>query len=202
MFWKSRLRTSFAIIVSVVLALLSFLVQGLLLAAHPSLKDPNFRRSVLFLSTHKAELGAFGFVINRPLGKSAADLLPAHDSRTLLERVPVYLGGPVGHDQLSFARVQWESDEADAKLQTNLSLEEVAALIDDAPGSVRAFVGYSGWSVGQLEGELEQNAWLLLKPDDHTGSPFVHERIWYKIMNSLGPTYKLMAAVPDDLSLN
>ncbi len=50
--------------------------QGLLLAAHPSLKDPNFRRSVLFLSTHESELGAFGFVLNRPLGKTAADLLP------------------------------------------------------------------------------------------------------------------------------
>ena len=46
--------------------------QGLLLVAHPGLKDPNFRRSVLFLTTHQPAVGAFGFVLNRPLGKNAS----------------------------------------------------------------------------------------------------------------------------------
>lgn len=176
--------------------------QGLLLAAHPSLKDPNFRRSVLFLSTHESHLGAFGFVLNRPLGQTAGDLLPEHAQRDLLGRIPVFLGGPVGHDQLSFARVELDAAKMDKRFQSNLSLDEVAALAAERPGSVRAFVGYSGWSAGQLEGELEQKAWVLVKPDQRSGAPLAHERVWYKIMNALGPVYKLLAAVPDDISLN
>ncbi len=176
--------------------------QGLLLAAHPSLKDPNFRRSVLFLSTHESEVGAFGFVLNRPLGKNAAELLPQHERSELLGNIPVFLGGPVGHDQLSFARVELGASKSDHRFQINLSLDEVAEMNADRPGSVRAFVGYSGWSAGQLEGELEQKAWVLVKPDGRAGAPLGHERAWYKIMNALGPVYKLLAAVPDDISLN
>ncbi len=176
--------------------------QGLLLAAHPTLRDPNFRRSVLFLSTHESNLGAFGFVLNHPLGKTAADLLPEHGQRELLGRIPVFLGGPVGHDQLSFARVEFGAPKTDGRFQSNLSLDEVAALAEERPGSVRAFVGYSGWSAGQLEGELEQKSWVLVKPDSRSGPPLAHERVWYKIMNALGPVYKLLAAVPDDISLN
>ena len=176
--------------------------QGLLLAAHPSLKDPNFRRSVLFLSTHESEIGAFGFILNRPLEKTAAELLPKHHEQELLGQIPVFLGGPVGHDQLSFARVELGASEIEERFQTNLSLDEVATLNADRPGSVRAFVGYAGWSAGQLEGELEQKAWVLVQPEIPTDLPACRERIWYRIMHALGPIYKLLAAVPDDISLN
>ena len=176
--------------------------QGLLLAATPSLKDPNFRRSVLFLSTHEVQVGAFGFVLNRPLGKNAGELLPQHERRALLDGIPVFLGGPVGQDQLSFARVELGAARSGHRFQSNLSLDEVAELASEQPGSVRAFVGYSGWSAGQLEDELEQKAWVLVQPDKRGGSTLGHERVWYKIMNELGPTYKLQAAVPDDVSLN
>ena len=176
--------------------------QGLLLAAHPSLKDPNFRRSVLFLSTHELELGAFGFVLNRPLGKMAAELLPQHEQADLLRDIPVFLGGPVGHDQLSFARVELDAPDAGHRFQTNLSLHEVAEIKADRPESLRAFVGYAGWSAGQLEGELEQKAWVLVKAEGQAVEPLAHERAWFKIMNALGPVYKLLASVPDDISLN
>ena len=176
--------------------------QGLLLAATPSLKDPNFRRSVLFLSTHEVQLGAFGFVLNRPLGKTAAELLPQHERRALLDGIPVFLGGPVGQDQLSFARVELGAARSDSRFQGNLSLGEVAELTADKPGSVRAFVGYSGWSAGQLEDELEQKAWVLVQPDKRGGPALAHERVWYKIMNAHGPVYKMLAAMPDDVSLN
>ena len=130
--------------------------QGLLLAAHPDLRDPNFRRSVLFMTMHDAGAGALGFVLNRPLGKNAADLLPQHEQQELLQRVPVYMGGPVGHDQLGFADLEWDADDKTVRLNTNLSLEQVAMRLEENPRCVRAFVGYAGWAAGQLEGELEQ----------------------------------------------
>ena len=138
---------------------------GLLLAAHPELKDPNFRRSVLFLSMHEAGAGALGFILNRPLGKSAADLLPEHEQRELLQRVPIYLGGPVGHGQLGFADLAWDANDQTARLHTNLSLDDVAARLEENPRGVRAFIGYAGWAAGQLEEELAQNAWVLVRPE-------------------------------------
>lgn len=176
--------------------------QGLMLAAHPSLKDPNFRRSVLFLTAHDAAAGALGFVLNRPLGKSAAELLPEHDSQSLLENVPVYLGGPVGHDQLGFAALDWNSMTEKLRFHTNLSLDDVASHHEDRPGCVRAFVGYAGWSAGQLEGELAQKAWVLVEPRQALTQTAEQDRLWFKIMNSLGPAYQLLAAMPDDPSLN
>ena len=89
-----------------------------------------------------------------------------------------------------------------SRFQGNLSLDEVAELAADQPGAVRAFVGYSGWSAGQLEDELEQKSWVLVKPDKRNDATLGHERVWHKIMNELGPVYKLQAALPDDVTLN
>lgn len=176
--------------------------QGLLLTAHPDLKDPNFRRGVLFLSMHDAIGGALGFTLNRPLGKTAADLLPGHEQQELLRQVPVFLGGPVGHGQMSFADLDWDPEDKTVRLNTNLSLDEVAARLEANPRGVRAFVGYAGWSAGQLEGELAQKAWVLV-PSDHQAVEAQHvEKLWFQIMGALGPVYKLQAAAPDDPSLN
>ena len=88
------------------------------------------------------------------------------------------------------------------RLETNLSLDEVEERLEARPGCVRAFVGYSGWSAGQLEGELAQKAWVLVKPDRAATDPGAQEKLWFKIMSSLGPEYKLLAAAPDDPTLN
>jgi putative transcriptional regulator len=177
-------------------------LQGMLLVAHPSLKDPNFRRSVIFLSAHDAEAGAFGLILNRPLDKVAADLLPGDEHPPSLGKVPVYLGGPVGHDQLTFVQMGWEQGDSRIQVRTNLSLEEVAARIEQDAGQVRAFVGYAGWAAGQLEAELLQRGWLLVKPDPHSLVVGGHEALWKDIMNAMGPEFKLLAAAPDDPSLN
>ena len=176
--------------------------QGLLLAAHPGLKDSNFRRSVLLLTMHDTLTGTFGFVLNRPLGKSAAELLPDHEQRSILEHVPVYLGGPVGQEQLGFASMEWNADTEALDLETHLSLDDVADRLAKHPERVRAFVGYAGWSAGQLEGELAQKAWVLVKPTETASKCALKDRLWFKVMNSLGPAYKLLAAMPDDPALN
>ncbi len=177
-------------------------LQGMLLVAHPSLKDPNFRRSVIFLSAHDAEAGAFGLILNRPLDKVAADLLPGAEHPPSLGKVPVYLGGPVGHDQLTFVQIGWEHEESGIRVRTNLSLTEVAARIEEDAGEVRAFVGYAGWAAGQLEAELLQRGWLLVKPEPQSLASGRQEKLWQDIMGALGPKFKLLAAAPDDPSLN
>ena len=176
--------------------------EGLLLVSHPNLKDPNFRRSVLLLTMHDAATGAFGFVLNRPLGKTAADLLPEHEAQTILKDVPVYLGGPVGQDQLGFAGLDWNVDQKMLHLETHLSLDDTATRLTKRPSTVRAFVGYAGWAAGQLEDELAQKAWVLVKPAPIGAERNHFEHLWFQVMSSLGPAYKLLAAAPDDPSLN
>jgi putative transcriptional regulator len=75
-------------------------------------------------------------------------------------------------------------------------------LVGDDPASIRAFVGYAGWTAGQLEAEMKQHAWILHKPTRAALSPEKLPRLWFEIMNGLGPWYKLLAAAPDDPSLN
>src|SRR5713226_9941633 len=133
-------------------------LAGSLLVAHPNMLDPNFRRAVLFISAHDPSDGALGVIINRPLDKQVADLVSETPPDGLAD-VPVFLGGPVGKNQLMFAAFEWEKGEG-LKLNHDVDVDEASELADANPASVRAFVGYAGWSAGQLEEEMKQNAWL------------------------------------------
>src|SRR5438876_2998831 len=83
---------------------------GSLLIAHPNMLDPNFRRAVLFISVHDPEDGALGVILNRPLDKQVADLVN-DEPPAGLANVPVFLGGPVGRNQLMFAAFEWQKGE-------------------------------------------------------------------------------------------
>ena len=175
-------------------------LAGSLLVAHPHMLDPNFRRAVLFVSDHDPEEGALGVILNRPLDKHVGDLVTEEAPSGLWE-VPVFLGGPVGKNQLMFAAFEWEQNDG-VKLNHNVGLDEANARIDQDPESIRAFVGYAGWGAGQLESEMKQNAWLVEKPTPAKLKPERLPKLWFDIMRSLGPWYKLLAAAPDDPSLN
>jgi putative transcriptional regulator len=176
-------------------------LAGSLLVAHPNMLDPNFRRSVLFISEHDPSEGALGVIINRPLDRQVADLVTDAPPAGLAE-VPVFLGGPVGKNQLMFAAFEWKKGDG-VKLSHNVALEQPSA----AAGkknlvTICAFVGYAGWRAGQLESEVKQKAWLLQKANPSLLRLDRLPNLWFDIMRSLGPWYKMLAAAPDDPSLN
>src|SRR5438552_8946421 len=176
-------------------------LAGSLLVAHPNMLDPNFRRTVLFISEHDPNEGALGVIINRPLDRQVADLVTDEPPANLAE-VPVFLGGPVGKNQLMFAAFEWQKGER-LKLNHNVALEQAS----DAAGeknlvTVCAFVGYAGWGAGQLESELKQKAWLVQKANPSLLKLERLPNLWFDIMCSLGPLYKMLSAAPDDPSLN
>jgi putative transcriptional regulator len=176
-------------------------LAGSLLVAHPNMLDPNFRRSVLFISEHDPSEGALGVIINRPLDRQVTDLVTDEPPAGLAE-VPVFLGGPVGKNQLMFAAFEWHQSGG-LKLNHHVALEGTSDAADQRKIiSVCAFVGYAGWGAGQLENEMKQKAWLRRK-----ASPSVFKldrlpNLWFDIMRTLGPWYKMLAAAPDDPSLN
>jgi putative transcriptional regulator len=179
----------------------SLSLAGSLLIAHPKLLDPNFRKAVLFLSTNDPQEGSFGLTLNRPAGRTVADLLP-DKPLGLLGQVPVFVGGPVGMDQLLFAAFRWHAETQRLECQHHLVIDEAQEAAKDDRTTVRAFVGYAGWSKGQLEGELAQRAWLLQKPDPGVLDLEKCPALWREITSSFGPWYRLVAEAPDDLSMN
>src|SRR5439155_19523962 len=99
-------------------------LAGSLLVAHPNMLDPNFRRAVLFISAHDSKDGALGVIINRPLDRQVADLVTETPPANLAE-VPVFLGGPVGKNQLMFAAFEWQKSK-ELKRNHNVDLEEAS----------------------------------------------------------------------------
>jgi len=175
-------------------------LSGSLLLASPALRDPNFFHTVLLLASHSSDSGAFGYILNRPLEKKVSDLLSDEDLGALGE-LPVFLGGPVGTDKLTFAAFDWNTKTRQLRCQTPLSTEQ--ALSELGKGrTVRGFVGYSGWSEGQLENELEQNSWITCPPQQKIITEGESPELWRLILDDLGPYYKLLARMPADPSMN
>jgi putative transcriptional regulator len=174
---------------------------GSLLVAHPNMLDPNFRRTVLFISEHDPNEGALGVIINRPLDKPVAELVSGVPPTDLAD-VPVFLGGPVGKNQLMFAAFEWQKG---AGLRLNHNIASGESTDADAQKNlltVCAFVGYAGWGAGQLETEVQQKAWLIHSANRSLLKLDRLPNLWFDIMRTLGPWYKMLAAAPDDPSLN
>ena len=163
--------------------------------------DPNFRKAVLFVSTNDAQEGSFGLTINRPAGRTVAEILPAEDLGAV-GRVPVFLGGPVSSDQLVFASFRWHEETERMECQHHLVIEEAAKMIADDTVIVRAFVGYAGWSKGQLEGELAQRTWLVRPPTPQMLEVERCPTLWREITSGFGPWFQLLAEAPDEPGLS
>ena len=137
------------------------------LIAMPQLEDPNFVRSVTYICAHNED-GAMGIVVNRPLDMALGEVLAQMDlsaSQPAIAELPVYLGGPVHTDRgfvLHRPGQHWNSTIAiNAAVAVSTSRDILEAIARGAgPTDALVALGYAGWSAGQLESEIAQNAWL------------------------------------------
>lgn len=153
-----------------------------------------------------------GFILNRPRNESLGELT---ESPMDLAAVPVFEGGPVEQQHLILTRLLWK--ETGVRFQS-LGEEDLFQLNaeedqDGAPGSVhnkhqhlRAFTGYAGWTAGQLEQEIAEQSWHLLKPTADmlhpVSTPEDGITRWKAIMKKLGSMHHLLAQAPDDPGMN
>lgn len=165
----------------------------MVLVATPSLKDPNFRRTILFIAAHSAEDGALAYVLNRPADSTVN--VPGPEGALT---VPIFHGGPVQSDALILASLQWRAPSGIIAFHTF----EEDGLTPEWVDGLRAFLGYAGWNPGQLENELAQNAWLVLQPSRELVHMANTENVWLAVMRQAGPVMRLLASAPDDPSLN
>ena len=175
-------------------------LAGSLLLAHPKLRDPNFARAVVLMSMHNAE-GAMGVVLNRPLDKTLSDLGPEF-SRSELASVPLYCGGPVNPEQLILVAWQTTSYDGTFKLYFGLDPKKLQQLMSETVLEVRAFLGYSGWSAGQLESEMQQSTWLVSPVPAELLGRLDGVGLWKRIVGGLSPEWRMLADEPEDPSKN
>ena len=144
------------------------------LIAMPAMADPNFSRTLTYICEHNAE-GALGVIVNRPTDMTLGTLLEHVDISSeakALDEVPVYFGGPVQTDRGFVLHSPAQPYQSQLRVDGDIALTSSRDILQtigqaDEPAKMLVMLGYSGWSAGQLEWELAQNAWLTVKADPH-----------------------------------
>jgi putative transcriptional regulator len=170
-------------------------LRGKLLIATPSLFD-YFRRTVVLVLEHTPD-GAMGIVLNRSSETPVAEAIPA--LAELADDDLVRLGGPVSPESVVALGEFDDPSEAGTAVVGSLG-----TLDPDASNAslrrLRVYAGYAGWAPGQLDGELEQEAWIVdpAQPDD----PFHDGDLWSEVLRRKGGAFSLLATMPADPSWN
>lgn len=177
--------------------------KGCILLSEPFLQDPHFERSVIFLCEYLPE-ETFGFVLNHKADVELNDLIDIAP-----KEIPVFIGGPVANNSLFYLHTfnGIESSEEIlpglffggdlTEIFTNLSLKEVNK------ENIRFFIGYSGWSKGQLEQEIKERAWICVNniPSNTLLSKNI-ANLWRKCMSQQGKQFQTFALFPKNISDN
>jgi putative transcriptional regulator len=170
-------------------------LTGKLLIASPSMSD-YFHRTVIAVVEH-SDQGAFGLVLNRPSETTVGDASPELAELIGDEHV-LHVGGPVQPNAVTAIGEHADPDDATKLIVGAIGMVD----LDLAPEllRVRVFAGYAGWSAGQLDGELEQEAWIV--DDIHPDDAFGDGDLWATVLERKGGEFSLLARMPPDPSVN
>jgi putative transcriptional regulator len=171
-------------------------LRGQLLIAAPALSD-FFARAVVLVIEHNGE-GAMGVVLNHPTEAPVTDVVERLAGLAEPEDV-VHVGGPVSPDSV-IALGEFEDPGEAARILVG----DVGLIDPEAPEpdlrALRVYAGYAGWGPGQLDDELEAEAWIVeaARPED----PFGDGDLWAQALQRKGGAYTLLSTLPADPSLN
>lgn len=177
---------------------------GNILLAEPFSVDSHFKRTAVLLTEHH-EGGTVGFILNKPMEIKIEELIidfPEFDA-------PVNYGGPVATDSIHYVHNIGELLDDSLPVSDGIywggDYEKLKFLIDSklvTPDNIRFYIGYSGWSSGQLDAELRRGSWVVA--DVHANYVFKENqtRLWSQIMENKGSVYSVIAGVPDSVNWN
>jgi putative transcriptional regulator len=177
-------------------------LRGKLLIASPTLEDPNFARTVVLITEHGEE-GAMGIVLNRPSEADVAAVVP--DLEPIAGEAPIFVGGPVQPEALVVLGEFSDPEKAAWIVVADVGLVSAQAELTELPEAVRrgrVYAGFSGWGPGQLEEEIEEDAWIVEPPIPREIFPDDPESLWSDVLERMGGQYALVARMPEDPSLN
>ena len=179
--------------------------KGHLLVAEPStLGDVSFNRSVVLLAEHN-DKGSIGFILNKPLNYTINDLLPEIEAS-----FKIYNGGPVEQDNLYFIHnipdIIPNSVEISNGIYWGGDFETTKQLINKGKitkNHIRFFLGYSGWSVNQVEMEMQENSWIVA--ENTLKNKLLSKEstlFWKEKIIEQGGEYVLFSNAPENPMLN
>lgn len=183
--------------------------QGSLLVAEPFLTESYFNHSVIMLVDYNDGEEALGLVMNNATGHTLDEYLDGVAPQT---DVPVYCGGPIGEDRMVFMHTLGETVFPGARLfAPGLYLGgDFETAIDyvnqgyPTEGFIRFFIGYSGWSAGQLNDEINEGVWAV------TDAPAERDALlrlsadayWHRTVRCMGDAYRPWRFFPRDPKAN
>lgn len=180
-------------------------LAGRLLVASPTLVDPNFARTIVLL-LDVDEDGVLGVVLNRPSEVAVGEVLEPWAEVVGAPRV-LFRGGPVGTDSaLAVAALADESEPVGWR-----PLFDGTGLVDlDAPSEVivpalrgmRIYAGYAGWSYGQLEAEIAEGAWYVVRGERQDVFNADPGDLWQQVLRRQPGPLAWLATYPEDPSQN
>ena len=181
---------------------------GTLLLANTDLLEPTFRRSVIYVVEHN-DGGTLGVVLNRPSETAVYNVLPQWAKLTAKPKT-MFIGGPVKRDAaLCLGTLRVGADPNGAPGLRHVAGRVAMVDLDADPDAiapvlegVRIYAGYSGWTIGQLEGEIERDDWIVLSalPADVLVQPRVD--LWGRVLRRQPLPLSLLATHPIDVSRN
>jgi putative transcriptional regulator len=178
--------------------------KGKILISEPFLPDTFFNRSIVYLTDHNSE-GSVGFILNKKLDISVKDAISGFDSCEDF----LNMGGPVAPDTLHYLHIAGELIPKSVCVDGNIfwggDIDVIKSLIASGKldkSRIRFFLGYSGWSAGQLDRELKENSWVIatIRSDlvmDNRGND-----TWKMVLRSLKNKYRIWADFPESPDMN
>lgn len=183
--------------------------RGSLLIAEPFMKGDVFSRSVILILDVEQDQGHLGLELNKCLSVDLSDLIENLETE---RKIPVFRGGPVDSSRLFMLHTLGEEFRDSSEILPGLfvggSLEDVYEYLSEGgetEGKIRFFLGYSGWTKGQLRSEIDHQVWAL------NNEGFVDANLlltgkgnsyWRREVERLGSGYRSWLIVPRDPKLN
>ncbi len=169
--------------------------EGMLLVSEPFLHEKYFNHSVILLADYEKHGTAMGVVLNNETNYSLQELI---SDVTVETPIPVYCGGPLADDHLfflhTFGDLIPETRPVCEGLWLGGDFDAMRRIVNDGyptEGNIRFFLGYSGWSERQLDGELENNVWAVsTAPDPHALLRGSGDSYWHERVRAMGADYR------------
>jgi putative transcriptional regulator len=164
------------------------------LIAMPILSDQYFSRSVTFVIEHTSD-GAMGIVINQPSTMTLKGLIEMADASAPVnddfsEKI-VVCGGPVHTDRGFIVHTAQGGYNSSVNVGSDIMLttsKDILSMLGEQDGPEKSLValGYAGWDAGQLEQEIQDNAWLTIEADSEILFDTPIQKKWEAAVNKLG----------------
>jgi len=178
--------------------------KGKILISEPFLPDTFFNRSIVYLTDHSPQ-GSVGFILNKKLDINLSSAVAGFEEWN----ENINMGGPVAPDTLHYLHKLGELIPNSVLIEDNIywggDIDAIRKLISEGEIShsqIRFFLGYSGWSAGQLERELKEDSWIIARVKSDIVMNNRGDDTWKKVLRSFKNKYRIWADFPDSPDMN